>query len=180
MTAPMDAPASGMDEDKARIDHAFPKKRISAAALLRGPDGGILIVQPRYREHWLLPGGVCEADESPHAAVVREVQEELGLTISVERLLSVDYLTPADGFSEAINFLFECSPLGQQEADAIVLDCTELLRCRFADESAMRDLLVPAIMRRLDAISRAGAAYCENGMAVAALGGRVKPPSPAM
>ena len=42
------------------------------------------------RSYWLLPGGGREKDESPEQCLIREVQEETGLMITIERLL----LTP--------------------------------------------------------------------------------------
>jgi 8-oxo-dGTP pyrophosphatase MutT (NUDIX family) len=42
------------------------------------------------RSYWVLPGGAVEEHETPAQAAVREVLEETGLAIVVERLLFVD------------------------------------------------------------------------------------------
>lgn len=38
--------------------------------------------------HWEFPGGKIDADESPEAALAREIEEELGCTISVGELVA--------------------------------------------------------------------------------------------
>jgi 8-oxo-dGTP pyrophosphatase MutT (NUDIX family) len=47
---------------------------------------GVLLSDQRGRV--LLVGGIVEADESPYAAAVRELKEELGLATRVGRLLT--------------------------------------------------------------------------------------------
>ncbi len=69
---------------------------------------------------WNLPGGRVEAAESPWDAVVREVSEEVGLLVSVDRLLGV-YAMPARA---DLVFNFLCVPVGgairlSNEADDI-------------------------------------------------------------
>jgi 8-oxo-dGTP pyrophosphatase MutT (NUDIX family) len=53
---------------------------------------------PRLRAHagqWALPGGRLDADETPTAAALRELEEELGLALGLEAVLGVldDYPT---------------------------------------------------------------------------------------
>ena len=55
-------------------------------------DGRILLARHERAagSYWVLPGGSVEADETPEAAAIREVREETGLEIELERLLFVD------------------------------------------------------------------------------------------
>ena len=59
----------------------------AVGALIR--DGKILMVKHMHggRVYWTLPGGRVEKGETYEAGVVREVQEETGLVVSVNRLL---------------------------------------------------------------------------------------------
>jgi 8-oxo-dGTP diphosphatase len=160
--------------DKGRLDRSFPKKRLSAGAAIFDAHGGLLIVEPTYREHWLLPGGICESGESPLETVLREVREELKIDVVVERLACVDHLSPHDGFGEAVHFLFECRPLDAEQIRAIQADPSEIASFRFETPASWSIRLAPAITRRLDAVRVHGSVYCEDGAPVSPLGGEAR------
>ena len=56
-----------------------------AAAVLQRPDGSFLLAQRPtdkiWAGYWEFPGGKVEPGETPHAALVRELREELGITV---------------------------------------------------------------------------------------------------
>ena len=56
-----------------------PRKRVGADVLFRDETGRILLVDPRYKPDWDLPGGMAEANEPPIEAAIREVREELDI-----------------------------------------------------------------------------------------------------
>jgi ADP-ribose pyrophosphatase YjhB (NUDIX family) len=50
-----------------------------ALCLVFRDNGDILLVRPRYREGWGLPGGFMKHREQAESAIVRELQEEVGM-----------------------------------------------------------------------------------------------------
>jgi 8-oxo-dGTP diphosphatase len=73
-----------------------PRKRTLVAAGLIVRDGRVLITQRTATQHqpelalkWELPGGKVEPGESPVAALVRELREEIGVTVEVGRIWDV-------------------------------------------------------------------------------------------
>lgn len=65
---------------------------VSVKAVIRAREG--LILLKNERDEWELPGGQLEAREEPAACVVREVKEELGIDVKVDRLLSTWQFEP--------------------------------------------------------------------------------------
>lgn len=61
------------------------RKPDSAFAVIRRGDS-VLLVKPRSKHCWNLPGGRLDSDETPLQAVIREVWEETGLKAMIVRL----------------------------------------------------------------------------------------------
>jgi 8-oxo-dGTP pyrophosphatase MutT (NUDIX family) len=62
---------------------------VSVAGVISDDDGRALLIRRRDTMHWEPPGGVLELDESVEAGLVREVQEETGLTVKPVTLTGV-------------------------------------------------------------------------------------------
>jgi 8-oxo-dGTP pyrophosphatase MutT (NUDIX family) len=141
---------------------------VAAGAILRDEDGRVLLVQPTYKDHWDIPGGYVQPGESPRAACIREVQEELGLSIDVGPLLVVDW-APVDNEGDKILFVFDGGIPTDQVCDSIVLAADELAAWRFVSLPDL-DRHVPArLLRRLTTAyatlrSCGGRTYAEHGM----------------
>lgn len=73
--------------------------RVGCGAVIQRGDGAVLLVQrgrPPEQGHWGLPGGKVDWMETLEHAVIREVHEETGLRVAIERLLClVDHFEPA-------------------------------------------------------------------------------------
>ena len=94
---------------------------IRCACLVAERNGRLLLVRVRDNEHWYLPGGKIEQDESPEETLERELAEELGIAVDPE---SVRYLYtvrgPAYGHASEVELVCfaahwknEPSPLGE-------------------------------------------------------------------
>lgn len=74
-----------MNEDRVR--------KLVVAGLIIGDDRRVLITQRRADQvlplQWELPGGKVEPGESPVAALIRELHEELGVAATIGRIWEV-------------------------------------------------------------------------------------------
>ncbi|HUE97800.1 MAG TPA: NUDIX domain-containing protein [Anaerolineales bacterium] len=73
-----------------------PLFQVFAAAVILDQHKNILLVKSTYQRFhpWGLPGGSLEYGEHPEEAVIREVWEETGLNICIEKLLLVNSWLP--------------------------------------------------------------------------------------
>jgi ADP-ribose pyrophosphatase YjhB (NUDIX family) len=81
---------------------------LGAFAVIYNQEGRVLLCHRRDMDAWNLPGGGLEPGELPNEAVVREVREETGLDVTVDRLIGV-YSKP--GRNELV-FAFVCQVCG--------------------------------------------------------------------
>lgn len=101
---------------------------VSAAAAVVREDGKVLAIKRQDNGHWEPPGGVLEPGEQIMDALIREVREETGLTVGIERLTGV-YQNMA---RDIIAFVFHCRVQGgelrlsDETQDARWLTATEL------------------------------------------------------
>jgi 8-oxo-dGTP pyrophosphatase MutT (NUDIX family) len=129
------------------------RKRVSAAALIRDDQGRILLVDPGNKPGWDLPGGMAEANESPTAALRRELNEELGIDLHTAPLLCMDWVPPHGPWDDLLAFVFD----GGIFAPDVQLRLTdgELNGYEFCDAVQVRDRLRPRAWRRTQASLRA-------------------------
>ncbi len=127
------------------------RKRVGADVILRDRTGRLLLVDPKYKPDWDMPGGMAEANEPPHEAVRRELKEELGLDLYVGELLCVDWISPHGPWDDLLMFIFDGGELSDEQIAGLKILDGELIEFRFcAPEEASR-MLRPYVWRRVKA-----------------------------
>jgi 8-oxo-dGTP diphosphatase len=85
---------------------------IGAFAIILNESGQVLLSHRRGYDAWNLPGGGVESRELPTEAVLREVEEETGLEVVIERLVGVYGKIEKD----ELVFAFTCRVVGGELA----------------------------------------------------------------
>jgi 8-oxo-dGTP diphosphatase len=132
-----------------------PRKRVSADVVVRDHAGRMLLVDPRYKPDWDIPGGMAEANEPPHEAVRRELKEELGLDIRIGPMLVVDWVSPHGPWDDLLAFIFDGGELRDEQIAEIKLADHELAAFEFCTEEQARDRLRPYVWRRIAVATKA-------------------------
>jgi 8-oxo-dGTP diphosphatase len=121
-------------------------------------DGAVLVVQRRDNSRWEPPGGVLELDETFEDGVRREVVEETGVVVEVERLTGV-YKNLTLG---VVALVFRChavsgSPTPTDESQAV----------RWMTVAEVQQRMAPAFaVRVLDALTAGAASRAHDGVHV--------------
>ena len=127
---------------------ADPERAVTIKAICPLEDGRVLLCR-NHRDEWELPGGRPERGESFAQTLKRELAEETGLTVGVDRLVGVEALevTPAR-WIDVIAFSCEL-PAGA--ADRKIVPSEEHAAVAFLDLASVPVAELPAAYRRLAA-----------------------------
>ena len=133
-----------------------PKHSVSVAGIVVRDDGRVLVIRRDDNGHWEAPGGVLELDESFEAGVRREVLEETGLTVTVERLTGV-YKNLTHGI---VALVYRCRPAGGEPQTT-----EEAREIRWMTTEEVQSAMTPAFgVRVLDAFEGAPQSRAHDGV----------------
>lgn len=137
----------------------LPRVLAGAGTLFRDAEGRLLLVEPNYRDTWILPGGTIESDdgESPRQAARRETAEEIGLDIEPGPLLLIDWVRRKDR-PPLVFYLYDGGVLDADRLAAIRLQEEELLSWRLVHWDEAQTLVNREMALRLDVALKALAA----------------------
>ncbi len=110
---------------------SWPSLVLAAGVLLWDEDGRLLMVKTHNRETLILPGGLVESGESPAEAGRREVLEEVGLNVTVGRLLAVQHLEAEPKKPSSVQFVFDSVPI--VGSSVLTLQATEIAAAHWLD-----------------------------------------------
>jgi len=117
-----------------------PRHSVSVAGIVVNAAGEVLVIRRRDNGHWEPPGGVLELGETFEEGVRREVREETGINIEVERLSGVYKNMPRG----VVALVFRCSPLGEPTGST-----AEARDIRWIQPGKLRDVMAPAYLTRI-------------------------------
>jgi 8-oxo-dGTP diphosphatase len=142
---------------------------VAAGVLIRDDAGRVLLVKPTYKDGWDIPGGYVEPGESPAAAAVREMAEELGLHRIAGRLLVVDWAPhPTEG--DKLLFVFNGGSLAEADLTRLKLQASEIAEVQLFPASELEQQMPARLSRRLHLALAAAATgrieYAEHGSSV--------------
>jgi 8-oxo-dGTP diphosphatase len=129
MTKPLDA------------ENSLPIFRIGVFALIFNNEKQILLGHRRDIDWWNLPGGGMESGETVDEALCREVREETGLEVKVERLIGV-YSKPQ---KQEVVLTFLCQVIG-----GTLQSTEETLESRFFTPDALPGNTLPKHRQRIE------------------------------
>lgn len=123
-----------------------PKHSVSVAGIVVRDDDHVLVIRRDDTGQWEAPGGVLELDESFEDGVRREVLEETGLTVKVQRLTGV-YKNLTHGI---VALVYRCRP-----ADGDTHPTAEAREVRWMTREEVQSAMNPAFaVRILDAFDQ--------------------------
>lgn len=162
--------ATGHAGFTAVMNSVTPRKRLIAHVLLTDEAGRVCVLETTFKPDWELPGGILNPVETPREGAIREVEEELGYTIAVGRLLVVEWLAPYLGWEDAVELIFDAGTLNQRSAGMLKPDLQEIRAVHWLAPDAAAEKLAPyartKLAAALEARTAGRAAYLEAGRVI--------------
>jgi ADP-ribose pyrophosphatase YjhB (NUDIX family)/GNAT superfamily N-acetyltransferase len=150
-----------------------------ASAVVRNDRGEVLLGRRADTGQWALVSGILEPGEQPAVGLAREVEEETGVVVRIEALVSVETM-PEQGYpnGDRAQYLDLCFLARHVSGEARVND-DESLEVGWFAVDALPEPLAETSHRRLErALAHEGPAWFEGAAPTGAHGGATAPNTP--
>lgn len=128
-------------------DHKASHFPVSVKSVIYLNDKVILL--KNERDEWELPGGKLDPGESPESCVVREVFEELSISVQIDRIID-SWLYVVSPNVEVVIITYLCKIVGKNLSPTVSHEHKEI---GFFDIKEVPDLLMPDGYKRSIALS---------------------------
>jgi len=89
------------------MDNNINKIEIVGSGVVENSEGKILLAQsPKWHDKWAMPGGHIEVGETIEDAMVREIKEEVGLSVESQGIISFGELINSKDFYRPAHFIY--------------------------------------------------------------------------
>ncbi|MCJ0939174.1 NUDIX hydrolase N-terminal domain-containing protein [Mammaliicoccus sciuri] len=95
-------------------EEGYPTPKTDVRALILNEKNEILLVEDPKTKTWSLPGGFADTGISPVENIIKEVQEETGLNVSVSNLIAVydtNKSNPENSLAHYYKLIFYCKKI---------------------------------------------------------------------
>lgn len=120
--------------EKAHWLHSMHARPSSAVLILEDAQEMALIVKAHYKPHWTFPGGMIDAGETPKQASIREVMEEVGLTIHPDAVAFGWVVARHSAVTDTYQFVFKAL-LQSNMTHGIILQESEIAEWRLVSKA---------------------------------------------
>ena len=123
-----------------------PRLLVVALVFIRQGESILLVRQSYGQRYWSLPGGTVELGESLDQAAVREMREETGLDVRIERVVGL-YSKPAE---DSLAVTFEGHVVGGELRPA----ADDVSECRYFPLDRLPQPIRPHLLQRVEDFRR--------------------------
>lgn len=150
--------------NKRKPGKVIPTTRVSVIVITA--DGKILLVRHRKgsRQYWVLPGGRLEYGETFQECAVRELQEETGLDVKVDKLVFLSEAIAPDRSRHIVNVYLTAEVIGGvlKVGDEPVLAGVDYVPIAELERSTLYPPVAKHILEHLKSGFSAGIQYLGN------------------
>lgn len=109
-------------------NNKFPKSiEVVGSAIIEDNNGKILLVKsPKWSNKWLMPGGHIDQGESIKQGILREIEEETGLSLKSDGIIAHGELIDSKDFHRPAHFIY-FDIVCKSESNEVKLDNQELI-----------------------------------------------------